>query len=403
MTIDTTFLDSDADQVQQSRPALLAIANFCNSLGALVGAKLDFTQLLPPATGGTDTRGVELTFNAAKGAARYGGSDATPQDDQRNHWRGLPSVNSWGSAANIGLYSTAWNRNGAAFAAYSNAFGHDCVTYGVASTAGGAGCATGNPDSPADGSGYCAFSWGKNNLAMGTKSFAMGEEGKANSRASGVFGYSNITGAGLTSHPNSQAVNGIVSDGIGAMALGYLCEAYGDGAAAIGKNIKSYNGAQTFGSGINDGNPMINEFPNSAGFGSKVIRPTFTTLPGDGTVGDKGKTASRSPYYCLVDVNTVKDVVGLSLGGVVTNTGGGGYVKPVISGIRAGTLTPLLEVDPVTLVPRFFGDQVQLGTQKTPATATSAGEQGAICWDAAYIYICISTNTWKRVAITGGW
>lgn len=35
-----------------------------------------------------------------------------------------------------------------------------------------------------------------------------------------------------------------------------------------------------------------------------------------------------------------------------------------------------------------------------PATATSTGKTGQIVWDSGFIYICIATNTWKRVAIT---
>ena len=48
-------------------------------------------------------------------------------------------------------------------------------------------------------------------------------------------------------------------------------------------------------------------------------------------------------------------------------------------------------------------DILRLRTAKTPATAGSAGNQGNICWDANYIYVCISTNSWKRVAIAAGW
>ena len=35
-----------------------------------------------------------------------------------------------------------------------------------------------------------------------------------------------------------------------------------------------------------------------------------------------------------------------------------------------------------------------------PATAADTGTAGTITWDASYIYICIATDTWKRVAIT---
>ncbi len=45
------------------------------------------------------------------------------------------------------------------------------------------------------------------------------------------------------------------------------------------------------------------------------------------------------------------------------------------------------------------GDLIRLMTAKTPATAGAAGNAGDICWDSGFIYICTSTNTWKKVAI----
>lgn len=35
----------------------------------------------------------------------------------------------------------------------------------------------------------------------------------------------------------------------------------------------------------------------------------------------------------------------------------------------------------------------------TPASATATGTEGDIVWDADYIYVCVATDTWKRVAI----
>jgi hypothetical protein len=45
------------------------------------------------------------------------------------------------------------------------------------------------------------------------------------------------------------------------------------------------------------------------------------------------------------------------------------------------------------------GDGIRIRTAKTPATAGATGNQGEIAWDADYIYICVATDTWKRVAI----
>ena len=37
----------------------------------------------------------------------------------------------------------------------------------------------------------------------------------------------------------------------------------------------------------------------------------------------------------------------------------------------------------------------------TTKTSTSTGVPGQICWDTDYIYVCTSTNVWKRVALDG--
>jgi hypothetical protein len=36
----------------------------------------------------------------------------------------------------------------------------------------------------------------------------------------------------------------------------------------------------------------------------------------------------------------------------------------------------------------------------TPASSGAAGNQGQICWDADYIYVCTAPSTWKRAALT---
>jgi hypothetical protein len=45
------------------------------------------------------------------------------------------------------------------------------------------------------------------------------------------------------------------------------------------------------------------------------------------------------------------------------------------------------------------GNTLNVPTTRTPASAVATGTAGDICWDSSYIYVCVSTNTWKRVAI----
>ena len=43
-----------------------------------------------------------------------------------------------------------------------------------------------------------------------------------------------------------------------------------------------------------------------------------------------------------------------------------------------------------------------LDNVSAPATSSSAGVPGQWAYDASYVYICTAANTWKRVAIAGG-
>lgn len=45
-------------------------------------------------------------------------------------------------------------------------------------------------------------------------------------------------------------------------------------------------------------------------------------------------------------------------------------------------------------------DILRLRTSKTPSSASDTGNQGDICWDSNYIYVCTASNTWKRAALS---
>ena len=47
----------------------------------------------------------------------------------------------------------------------------------------------------------------------------------------------------------------------------------------------------------------------------------------------------------------------------------------------------------------IFNDSLNLPNTFTPAAAASPGTKGQVVWDSNYIYVCVATNTWKRVAI----
>jgi hypothetical protein len=38
--------------------------------------------------------------------------------------------------------------------------------------------------------------------------------------------------------------------------------------------------------------------------------------------------------------------------------------------------------------------------QTAPTTATSAGVAGQVAYDAGFLYVCVSSNVWKRTALS---
>ena len=46
------------------------------------------------------------------------------------------------------------------------------------------------------------------------------------------------------------------------------------------------------------------------------------------------------------------------------------------------------------------GDTIRLITPRTITTASDTGLVGEICWDSGFLYVCVATNTWKKVAIS---
>ena len=216
---------------------------------------------------------VRLKLNPIKASFLYGINDPTHLDDNLNNFRGLNNQNAWHDS-NIPIGGVAFGRNNVPFAYLSTALGHDCVAYGVASLTGGAGSATGNPDVPSDGAnfGYCSFSWGKDTVALGRISNAMGWLCQSLSRLSSTDGYRCIAGPALSSHPDFTEEG---SEGAAARAHGYDSQAYGNFAFAYGSFLRAYNGCQLIGKGLSSSKRGV-------GIGYGVDRPTIFAKEGDG-------------------------------------------------------------------------------------------------------------------------
>lgn len=46
------------------------------------------------------------------------------------------------------------------------------------------------------------------------------------------------------------------------------------------------------------------------------------------------------------------------------------------------------------------GDTFQIAKMRTPISSTGTGNIGEICYDSDYVYICISSNSWKRIGLS---
>jgi hypothetical protein len=96
-----------------------------------------------------------------------------------------------------------------------------------------------------------------------------------------------------------------------------------------------------------------------------------------------GKTGFTNPY--TLDTSSNSGSLTISVSSAVErfvslqNTGAG-----VMSLIVEGTIT---------------GSNLIVTTSQTPASASATGTTGTIAWDSGFLYVCVATNTWKRVAI----
>ena len=67
--------------------------------------------------------------------------------------------------------------------------------------------------------------------------------------------------------------------------------------------------------------------------------------------------------------------------------------------VGIGTQTPIVALD-VNGGVRIQSDSIAIQNSKTPSGASDTGQAGQICWDANYLYVCVSSNTWKRIALS---
>ena len=118
---------------------------------------------------------------------------------------------------------------------------------------------------------------------------------------------------------------------------------------------------------------------------SELTAPrTITWQDEDGTVVTNANTITLDNKYIDSSSNDIS----------ITN-----------SPLSAVNINSLINQDiRTTASPTFFtstlsGNTIIISNPKTPSSSSDTGIQGQIAWDDNFIYVCISTNTWKRTAI----
>lgn len=127
--------------------------------------------------------------------------------------------------------------------------------------------------------------------------------------------------------------------------------------------------------------PSILQYAGYIAFNRKLSDGTTNTAASILVTGSNNVASSSATIYYDVQTTHTWKISGADKM-YLTSTG---------LGIKTSSPTANLDVN---------ADIVRLRTSKTPATAGDTGNQGDICWDSNYVYVCVATNTWKRATLS---
>jgi hypothetical protein len=188
----------------------------------------------------------------------------------------------------------------------------------------------------------------------------------------------NLTTAGQVSATGNITANYILGNG---SQLTGLPAAYGNAnvttlLSAFGSNTISTSGNITGGYILGNGSQLTG-LP--ATYGNANVA-TFLASFGSNSISTTGNITSNN----IITSGTSGNITGANIISAQTVSATGN-----ITGANA-------TVNNITV------NSILSSPLQTKAS-TDTGTAGQVCWDANYIYVCTATNTWKRVALTGGY
>jgi len=122
-----------------------------------------------------------------------------------------------------------------------------------------------------------------------------------------------------------------------------------------------------------------------------TLQHTTTSAPGAGI-------GTRLDFEC--ETAAGNNEIGARLVAVTTNVTPLSEAFDLIIQLMAGG-APAATVARITSTGNLglTGNTINLPTERTITNSNDPGVKGDICWDSNYIYVCVATDTWKRVGI----
>ena len=335
---------------------------------------------------------------------------------QTAYWNG----SAWVGDSSFGIGKSALQSN---TGAYSNGVGAYALQNNTGATANGVGAYAlqSNTGTYSNGVGHYALQSNKGVYSNGVGYYALQSNTGAYSNGVGSLALQNNTGAysnGLGTNA-LQSNTGANSSGMGSLALlnNTGANANGVGNYALVYNQKTNNSA--FGHNAYSAfldNAAGNKTADSTAVDITLERITITAhgfgatntivnIKYASTTGTAvGGLAVGTVYQVkIIDANTIEFVTGavkrnLTSQGTGTHTFTPQFAYENTTCLGANTQP---NKDNQVVLGDTAVDTVKMGgTARTIASATATGVKGEWCWDADYIYVCIATNTWKRIALT---
>ena len=186
----------------------------------------------------------------------------------------------------------------------------------------------------------------------------------------------------------NNIVEGILSVGL----QGYNNHISGAGSSVLnGENNDNFGDFSTVGNGIN------NKILENVDFGF-IAGGTGNAISHSNCYVFGSNLSSHAPNYTYAE--NLSCIGNFSATGTISlGEGEGNNANLCINGDKVGINTE----DPTTTLD-VSGSSIRIRNTKTPATSSSNGVQGEICWDENYMYVCVAANTWKRIAYSQtGW